>query len=268
MKLVHNIILAYKNLNKIDYTCEYTQKAKDSRKSSFEILSSDEHSRLSEIDFSEYFSSREKLINWYFNYLDNINQVDVISVIGEKIKAACNVDSEEKHKIKIVSFGSGPSVIEFFLKSIYQNRVEIFCCDYDNFMMKACESLFNNMSFCCFNFYQEDYEKISCFNPDIAILIGSGCSMDNKQYILFLKKLHMLGIKDIFCFEAGIYTSVKYLYRNLLKIGRAVFLGENNHTYHAYARTPTKIKLIYKKSGFKFDRIKGMRSFKFAYHLY
>lgn len=93
-----------KNSRMIGYTIEYSEEAELLNGGRGRMLTSQEHSRMSEMDFKNYFVSDQTLIKWYFSYLENINHLSVVSTVGVLIK--------EGKARNILSLGCGPAVNE------------------------------------------------------------------------------------------------------------------------------------------------------------
>lgn len=243
------------------YTSEYSDRAKSQCRHSEKLLTAEEHSKMSEVDFACHFESIDKLVKWYFGYLSNITKLGVISCIGEFIKQG---DSKN-----IISYGAGPSVLEYFLKMIFQEDIHIVVTDYDEFMVDGARKLFNNMNAERFDFYNDDPEQlISKYKIDTAIMIGSACSMDDEMYIHFLRRLAKCNIRTIFTFEAGVYNnSVKRIRSDVMKLlyllklcflyifhrsayeSRKERFITDSQCFHAYSRSINELEKIYAGGG-------------------
>ena len=269
----------WKSRNFARYTSEYSERAKKQCRHSENLLTAEEHSKMSEVDFACHFESIDKLIKWYFGYLSNIGKMGVLSCIGEFIK-------QEGAK-NIISYGAGPSVLEYFLKMIFQEDIHIVVTDYDEFIVDGVRKLFNNMKAERFDFYKDDPEQlISKYKIDTAIMIGSACSMDNGMYIQFLRRLEKCNIQTIFTFEAGVYNSLaerirsdvmKFLY--LLKLcflyifhksayeSRKERFMTDSQCFHACSRSINELEKIYVRGGYMFTRIGHVECYPVAYKL-
>lgn len=255
------IVEAFESFRKCDYGVEYSDKAKRSHLETGTLLTADEHSKMSEIDFKDHFSSRERLIQWYFSYLSNMNKISILTEVGNYLKT--------QGESKVISFGSGPSVLEYFLKLMLGDKVKLLCTDYDSFIIDNAKRIFPEMEFAVFDFYAEEYEVLARFGADTALLLGSACSMDNARYIQFLKKLKSLGIRRVFCFEAATYGLVQWIYAIARNMVKQLLKGEEKgiHSFHAYRRAAYEAERIFSEAGFKYDRLKG-HAYTYAYFLY
>lgn len=259
------IIDIIKNRRKCDYTIEYSNDAKRSHKNSNEILSAEEHSKMSEIDFKNYFSSKESLIKWYFSYLSNIDKLDIISLVGQEIK----MGGYERQRI--LSIGAGPSVIEYGIKRIFHDKVEIVCVDYDAFIMENVARLFSDIKVDRFDFTQDSVKDlIQKYLPDIILMIGSGCSMDNRQLRDFLKEIRLTDVKRVYCFEAAIISKVTIGKMCLKRLSR--LMKEKtyhfNHSFHAYYRTKRETLTLFRNSGWKIQEVRKLNSYPNTFILY
>lgn len=247
----------------IGYTTEYSEKAERLNCKGGGMLTAEEHSRMSEIDFQKHFKSEQTLIKWYFSYLENINHLSVVSTAGVLIK-------ETKAK-NILSFGCGPAVNELLLKCAFQDDIRMVVTDYDEFMMKGIQRICGDKVHAqTFDFYKDNPCRIiNQYNIDTVIMIGSACSMDDKTYIKFLRKLKKTKVKYILTFEAGIqkeWMRIFYPFGLVLKTICLYFFNRNEYndrleymenrvTYHAFNRTISELKHIYRKGGFQYTRI-------------
>lgn len=252
----------YKNRRKCDYTVEYSDKAKASHENTGKILSSEEHSKMSEIDFKDCFSSRENLITWYFSYLSNIDKIDIIPEIGRRIKTG-----EIK---KILSIGAGPSAIEYAIKKVFGRKIDITVTDYDKFIMENVKRLFPELNTAEFDFTKDDVtQMIEEYSPDTVMMIGSGCSMNDREFYSFLKEINGTGVERIYCFEAAVITKM-VIAKICIKKGLD-FLSKHsydfNHSFHAYYRTKGETVRIYKKAGWKIKEIHHLVSYPVAFEL-
>lgn len=256
------------------YGVEYSSVAKEVVHNGDTLLTSDEHSRMSELDFKDYFSNLKSLKRWYFSYLDNFNKLAGIPVIGEAVRGGdCR---------NILSFGSGPSVLEFYLKDMFQDKINVIVTDYDKFIMDRVRVLMPEITAMTFDFYADDPMGIIKENDiDTVIMFGAACSMDDETYINFLRSIAHTGVKNIFTFEGGIYGWLEYqstpIIRILKSTGRYLFKRAAYEKwkknfghltcFHAYARTENKLKRIYRTAGWEYKRVKRDVPWKCAYRL-
>ncbi len=253
-----------------NYSVEYSEKAKKLEHNRKGLLSSKEHSKMSETDFAEHFSSVENLLKWYFSYLNNINKLEPVSVIGTEIRDSIAAMGEGRSVKSILSFGAGPSVLEFLLKRFFQEEVNIVVTDYDQFIMEQVSELFPELHAVKFDFYNDDpRELVEQYHVDTVIMFGSACSMDDATYKLFLKKLSKYGVKTVFTFEAAILPAWRYYFQPFIMIARLLCLYLFQHdeyekrkkdfdsmvSFHAYKRTCINLKRIYKKSGWDYCQV-------------
>lgn len=257
------IIDIISNRRKCDYTVEYSNNAKQSHMNTNKILTAEEHSKMSEIDFKKYFISKESLINWYFSYLSNIEKIDIISLIGREIKVG--------EIQRILSIGAGPSVIEYGIKKIFGDRIELICVDYDSYIIKNVKRLFPDILADQFDFTQDSInEIIKRYSPDTILMVGSGCSMDNHQLQKFLKEIRSENVKRIYCFEAAIVSKITI---GKICLNRIVHLFKEktynfNHSFHAYYRTKKETLKIFYNSGWKIKEVRKLDSYPNTFILY
>lgn len=252
-----------KNSRLCAYGIEYSIEAKELEHNREGLLTSEEHSKMSELDFSDHFSDIGTLKQWYFSYLNNVNKLEALSVVGEAIRGG--------HCKNIVSFGSGPSVLELYLKDMFQKKIKVVVTDYDKFIMSRVQTLMPEITALTFDFYTDDPAKIiEDSTADTVILFGSACSMDEETYIKFLGRIAETGVKNIFTFEAAIGSCLKYYLYPFCLVLKILFLYlfkrkkyeerkkrfENQSSFHAYKRTRNKLKRIYKLAGWDYEHVR------------
>lgn len=249
-----------------EYTVEYSELAKKEINSN-KILSAEEHTSMSELDFARYCTSKEGFIEWYFGYLSNISKLDALSVAGSLIK---------DNKIKnIVSFGCGPAVLEYLLK-IFNPSLKITVSDYDEYLVNNARQMFSDLQCEKFDFYKDDVHEFvkRLGNVDMAILFGSACSMDTQCYIKFLKALRSEEIPYVLSFEAGIENNCNRAVRHIMVCFTTIIkLMFNKYTkgagkaFHAYSRTSNNLKKVFRKAGYDFSIIPNVRCYRHTYLL-
>ncbi len=255
-----------------NYSVEYSEKAKKLEHNRKGLLSSEEHSKMSEIDFVEHFSSVENLLKWYFGYLNNINKLEPVSVIGTAIRDSITGVGGGRSVRKILSFGAEPSVLEFLLKCFFQEEVDIVVTDYDQFIIEQVSKLFPDLHAEKFDFYNDDpKDLVRRYHIDTVVMFGSACSMDSTTYKHFLKKLSECGVKTIFTFEAAILPAWRYHLQPLEILVRLICLYlfhhekyekrkkdfDNMASFHAYKRSFGSLKKIYRKAGWAYCKVNG-----------
>ena len=260
------------------YSSEYSEKAKAASEHENRLLTAEEHAQMSEIDFEDHFSSIDKLFKWYFCYLSNIKKLGVITAIGEEIKAG--------NARNIISFGAGPSVLEYMLKMIFQEDVHMVVTDYDNWLVEHVSNLMPNLYANTFDFYHDDPSPlINEHRIDTAIMIGSACSMDNETYIKFLKRLYNCGVCNILTFEAGVsrkrdlFTAyimkllhicknlVLWFFRNKQYEERKMRFLKYERCFHAVSRTRRELERIYSRGGYLFSEMGYVDPYLCSYRL-
>lgn len=263
MTIAEYIKKKMKNSRMVGYTYEYSDEAELQNTNTGGVLTSEEHSRMSEIDFKDYFTSESALVKWYFSYLENINNLSVVSSVGVLIK-----DGKAKN---ILSLGCGPAINELLLKRAFQDDIRMVVTDYDRFIIDGVKKVCGDEMIAeTFDFYNDDpVQTIRKYDIDTIIMIGSACSMDDKTYVRFLRKIRKTPVRNILTFEAGIQREwIRFVYP-LGLLSKTVFLYffnrdefkkraqylENKVSYHAFNRTVPELKNIYKKGGFEYTRI-------------
>lgn len=250
-----------------EYTIEYSDKAKQVE-SKEELLSAEAHSKMSEIDFKEIFKDKDRLIRWYFSYLSNMKKLDAVSELGQIIK--------DNNLQCIISLGAGPCVLEHILQSISGEKVKIVATDYDDFMIESADRLLgrDNLIIRKYDFYHDDIkELIKQYHADAVVMFGSACSMDNSRYIYFLGELMMTDIKYVITFEAAIMKNLKSVIRKTMVIISATkryILKQNSQrkqAMHAYERSERELTGIFRKSGYKYQRMRKLNCYEYAYIL-
>ncbi len=249
MRLIDYVRADLEKVKMLEYTTEYSDEAKAVQKNG-DFLNSTDHSEMSKIDFMSHYSSRPELIEWYFGYLSNERKLDAVGKTAMLIK--------QKGYRKILSFGSGPGILELFLKQMFGNKVDIMATDYDLFYVEEGRKLLGeDILFEQFDFYNDDLNKLlESFFPDLVVFFGSSCSMDDNTYYNFLTTLKKLGVRAILSFEAGIISekemrmkkirlcidSVRRFYKRIPK--------NELHNVHAYVRTKKELEHILYRSNF------------------
>ncbi len=283
MRFSEYVTRKMKTRNMVSYTTEYSEDAERNcsgkNKPGGGILTSEEHSRMSETDFSDHFKSEKTLVKWYFQYLENANNLSAVSTIAYLVK--------EKHARNILSFGCGPAVNELFLKRMFQNDIRMVVTDYDSYIVDSVKRVCPELTAETFDFFKDDPKKIcKKYDIDTVIMIGSACSMDDKTYLKFLKNLKKTDVKNIVTFEAGIESSfmrlirpagiiVKGLYLYWMKrdeYNKKAYYLENLASYHAFTRTGRMLKKIYRAAGYRYTHIgpvknDGYRTYIYSYLL-
>lgn len=263
IKYISEISDIIKERRKCDYTVEYSEQAKTSHDDTGKLLTAEEHSKMSEIDFSNHFQDRDALIKWYFSYLSNIDKLDIVTLMGHEINNG--------GISRILSIGAGPSVIENCLKEIYSEKLEILCTDYDRYIITGIKDIFPNIQAKEFDFIKDDIcSLIKEFDPDTVIMIGSGCSMDEKELEAFLSKIQKTDVKRVYCFEAAIVSNLtifKICLRKIIMLFKGRYI-RGVHSFHAYYRTYKETVKIYKRAGYKYEKIRGLSSYPNAFKLY
>lgn len=247
------------------YSIEYSEEAKQSIDYSDGIYSGLEHGQMSEMDLKDVFTSKEKLVAWYFRYLRNNTKLDVISQIIEEI---------EKRKLKnLFSVGSGPAVLEYFVKLMTKQDIRMVATDYDWFMVKKAQELLEGIIVEEFDFYKHKIsEKAEEYLIDGIIMIGSGCSMDSKKYAEFLREANNSKVKCVFCFEAAIRSNMKSACLTiqcfLMALKKWIIRDElSKECGHAYYRSKRELLSIYKMSGYSIRRLRKTKAYKYCYVL-
>lgn len=154
--------------------------------------------------------------------------------------------------------------------------------DYDEFIVRGVQHVCKDELYVRnFDFYKDDPCKIiDEFDIDTVIMIGSACSMDDRTYLKFLRKLKKSRVRNIVSFEAGIQkewlraaypfgvvvkTLLLYIFKREAYKEKLKYM-ENRVSYHAFNRTLSELKHIYQKSGFQYERIGPTRNK--GYHTY
>lgn len=262
---IRNDMKAYRLMT---YQEEYSAEAKkigDEKR----ILSAEEHSAMSELDFSSHYKSKESLIKWYYNYISNIDKVELIPAVIKYVYA------NSSNIRRIVSFGAGSGVLEYFISLILQDDVNIIATDYDAFLVKkGNELLGEKVEFQTFDFYKDTVEELVAKNGkiDLAIMIGSACSMDNETHRKFLVELRENGIERIITFEAGVKSRLFMLKKKLQllihAIARWILKIDNRElkACHAYQKSISEVKRIYNAAGYKYKSINS-KAYKYGFLL-
>lgn len=271
--------MALSSVRFCNYTSEYSEAAKGISKHEVRLLTAEEHAQMSKMDFEQHFSSIDELIKWYFYYLSNIKKMGALTAIGELIK--------EGNARNIISFGAGPSVIEYFLKMIFQEDIHMVVTDYDTWMVEQVAQLMPNLAAKRFDFYHDDPAALIENNQiDTVIMLGSACSMDNEAYIKFLQRLHECGVRNVFTFEAGVKSWKQMISAILLRFlqvcktllcyffararyedRKSAFLKNEQLCFHAYYRTQSELERIYSRGGYMFSRIGHVDAYPLSYRL-
>lgn len=68
------------------YSNEYSEKAKSLPHYFGRVLTAEEHSKMSEMDFDVYFQNEQALFKWYFSYLENEKKLWIASVVASLIR--------------------------------------------------------------------------------------------------------------------------------------------------------------------------------------
>lgn len=253
--LLRYVSLDLKNMRLMEYSDEYSDKAKAGHEVN-QLLSSDEHSEMSEIDFVCHYEDKDTLISWYFQYLSNVKKLSALGALAEIIK--------EKKIERILSFGCGPGVLEYILKTMFGNKIEITATDYDRFMVEKGNVILDPIAFEQFDFYCDDVSKIiRKVKPDLVLFFGSSCSMDDKKYVSFLSELHRNNVTYICSFEAGVFPPIEFGYQWLETLIRSIkryLCGQANiekNNCHAFARSSIMLRHIYKIGGYHYKKIQN-----------
>ena len=248
------------------YGPEYSSEAKKMGGRKRNPLSAEEHSKMSEVDFRDYYVNRDSLFQWYFKYLSNIDKLDALSDAVRLIR---------KYKIKrVLSLGCGPGVLEYIMAEMLGGEVKLICADYDSFMVEGGNDLLGDrLEFKKFDFYNDDIkDMIRNHNIEMIIMFGSACSMDNENYERFLKEVGQTDNKFIISFEAGV-SGMKWVAVKILRVVKYALLyikGVPHRTIeagHAYFRDITELKKIYKKANWHIEKLSRKRNYKYSYLL-
>ena len=255
-----------KNTRLSGYSIEYSDVAKGIGGTD-RLLTAEEHTAMSALDFEKNYESREALYHWYFNYLSNIEKLDVVTKIVNLIKSTGSK--------KIISLGCGPGVLEYLIKIILGDEIDIVALDYDGFLVDKGNALLGDkVKFDRFDFYNDDVVALcNRTKADMIIMIGSACSMDNEMYERFLSDCKRTEVKYILSFEAAVGGMA-------WRVARAKFLLVSIKHYfqrvphmmvkagHAYNRSISELKRIYKKSGWKTEKIEGLVCYPISFCLH
>ena len=258
----------------LSFTSEYSEEAKSSFNDKETLLSSEEHSKLSQEDLGNVLVDSESTIRWYFSYLSNHAKMTslglLVKMLYERLKnenalqgGNCLKTGEFTATGGIASFGAGPCVLEYFLASMIPD-MKVYACDYDSFMVDNAQRQFHNITTSRFDFYKDDVSSYIRENDiRFVVMFGSSCSMDDDKYTEFLSELHNSQVECVITFEAGMSSRSEMMKLRLITLCYCVkhyFLVRDNKQLrtgclHAYTRTKSEFMRIYKKSGWKFHEL-------------
>ncbi len=253
----------------MSYTEEYSDAAKKTAGRQPVLLTAEEHSKMSETDFARYYKSRDELMKWYYQYISNIDKLELLPIVVKEVY--------NSHIERIVSFGAGPGVLEYFLSLILGKSVYILAADYDQFLVHNGTKIFTEenkyLEFKVFDFYKDSVQElVHKYQPQMAVFFGSACSMDNKTYLAFLKQLRKAGIRKIITFEAGVLEPGKMFLSGIRLFAHAAvryilrYPNRDIYACHAWKRSYFELKDIYRKSGYRERRLKNS-IYQYAYVL-
>ena len=245
------------------FTSEYSEVAKDTVKKENEILSGEEHSKLSEIDLGEFFVDRKSTLRWYFSYLANYTKITSLGLLVKTLVDRAK-DNPDAIGGGVLSLGAGPCVLEHMLADILPD-MRVYACDYDSYMIDNARRQFKNITASQFDFYKDDAQTFVRDNDiRFVVMFGSSCSMDDEKYRDFLRGLHDSPVEGIITFEAGMVppsSLMKSYIITLLYCCKHYFLTRDKKTllrtgcFHAFCRTKSEFRRIYKASGWKFREL-------------
>lgn len=246
----------------LSFTSEYSEEAKNSFNDKEALLSSEEHSKLSQEDLGNVLVDSESTIRWYFSYLANHTKVTslglLVKVLYERLRKDGSLTGAG-----LASFGAGPCVLEHFLAGMIPD-MKVYACDYDSFMVDNARRQFKNITASRFDFYRDDVSSFIRENDiRFVVMFGSSCSMDDDKYTKFLRELHSTPVECVITFEAGMDSRFKMMIPRLIAMlycFKHYFLVRDNKPFrtgcfHAYTRTKSEFMRIYKKSGWKFHEL-------------
>lgn len=248
----------------MDFTSEYSEEAKDTVKKDNELLSGEEHSKLSEIDLKQILTDRKSTLRWYFNYLSNYKKITSLGLLVKVLHERMKDKPASDMMGGVLSLGAGPCVLEHFLADILPD-MKIYACDYDAYMIDNARRHFTNITVSQFDFYKDDVPSfIHDNNIRFVVMFGSSCSMNDEKYRDFLKAIYDSPVECIITFEAGIasfFDRIKSYIRTFLYCCKHYFFTQDKkpqpHTgcFYAYSRTKAKFKRIYRAAGWKFQEL-------------
>ncbi len=269
MNAVSEIIVETENrIRRMEYTSEYSDEVKRAHTTGA-MLTSDEHSEMSELEWKDVFCDKEEYIRWYFTYLSNSKKLDALGLV---------LDFCKRKKVKsVLSLGAGPGVLEYFLNEM--TGINVIAADYDRFLCKKANDLLGSATrgfkSIEFDFYKDDLASIVKNNHvDLIVMFGSGCSMDDERYLHFLKTCRAIQVPNMLLFEAGVYKT--HIYRKMWihtfkHIIKQKVLGQYKlHkpiAIHAWGRSERNLHKIYNNSGFIWTRLPKLCNYSNSYLL-
>ncbi len=253
-------------LRRMEYTSEYSEEVKKTHNTGC-LLTSEEHSQMSEQEWGDAFHDKDEYVRWYFNYLSNSKKLDALGVA---------LDFCINNKVKnILSLGAGPGVLEYFLSEMI--GVDIVVADYDRYLCEKAKDFFGSEKYksVIYDFYKDDLSSILTDNNiDFIIMFGSSCSMDDDTYSRFLKGCNEMKVPYLLLFEAGVCKNQVYRKRWLSiakQICREKLLRQHKVytpvAIHAWYRSEKILHKIYNNSGYEWTRLPRLKTYSNVYIL-
>lgn len=236
-----------------------------------ELFTAQEHTHIVEEEFAHKFLTKETLMQWYLS--ENYSKLRALGFLIDYLKKN-NFDN-------IISFGSGPCVLEYLLLEALSHDINIWTTDFDSFFIRKSNEIFPDLKSVVFDFYKDNLlnltesidEKI-----EFGFSFGSFYTMDNPTFISFLKDCNKIGIERIIDFHAGYLPFAEKL--NIIKwslIKRMIPSAFRHNSMirrlfgkqavkpagpigklHGYRRDLAELKKVYKSGGYRISKVFNM----------
>tara|TARA_B110000008_G_scaffold247077_1_gene258344 strand:+ start:4751 stop:5503 length:753 start_codon:yes stop_codon:yes gene_type:complete len=209
------------------------------------LFTAKEYEELTKIELGKsVFRSKESVLEYYLPKC--FSKFEALEFLKNRIDV-------QKYQ-NIISFGSGPSVLEYLLYLSLSKDKSIISSEFNNFFIEKSNEFFPEFLTIQFDFTKDTLSKVDT-NFDIAVFFSSSCAMDDDEFIKFFKHLKLEGVKEIIDFDSAFMTKTtqfKNAIRPVIEVAKKFkpttadnFAGK----FHGYSRSRKELLNLYEESG-------------------
>lgn len=213
-----------------------------------------EKSEVSRREAADQYDDYEALMRWYLcqNY-------PKLTALGFLIRHL-----DERQLYRVISFGSGPGVLEHLLRLALPPEAEVTATDFDNYQISQVRPLLRNIQFETFDLCNDDIAALthgSMSTWDVGIFFSSAYVLNDQEMVRLLRQLRGAGIAELIDFHAGflgVKASMRY-HPIIQAIGRIQAVrrvlqrspGGYQGKMHGYGRSRAELRRLYRSGGYR-----------------